>query len=163
VSCPTCGRELDAHERHERFTLPERVLRLPDRERTPGSWLSHEDAVSSVMMQVPGAGAFVRCLLPVHLTGGASVTFGVWLAVSEEALHGAFSLWWAPEYPHLVLSGRLGNVLPGWGLLDAPVQATVEDPDQTPWCTSSPDPELHRVLTEEWPQEEVLARVERGV
>jgi len=30
------------------------------------------------MMQVPGLGAFVGGLLPVRLTGGHTVTYGVW-------------------------------------------------------------------------------------
>jgi hypothetical protein len=156
-TCPQCGRAVDEHDRHVRFTLPDPVLDLPDRERTPGTWLSHADAGTAVMMQVPGAGPFVRCLLPVGLTGGHTVTFGVWVGVPPEALRRAFRLWTAPDYPDLVLDGRLANALPGWGLLGAPVRATVRDPDETPYCTSSGDPLLQRVLTAEWPHEDVLA------
>lgn len=36
----------------------------------PVSWLSHLSPETSVMMQVPSSGAFVRALLPVSLTGG---------------------------------------------------------------------------------------------
>jgi hypothetical protein len=70
--CATCGMPIDAHNRHVRFQLPDPVLALPDRERTDGTWLSHHDANSSVMMQVPDLGGFVRVLLPVHLTDGYS-------------------------------------------------------------------------------------------
>ncbi len=38
------------------------------------------------MMQIPGYGAFVRALLPVHLTGGDSITFGVWLTIDPRQL-----------------------------------------------------------------------------
>lgn len=155
--CRACGRPVDEHDRHVRFTLPDPVLDLPDRERSPGAWLSHGDASSSVMMQVPGVGSFVRCLLPVRLTGGHAVTFGVWVGVAPGDLQHAFRRWTAPDYADLVLDGRLANGLPGWGFLAAPVRATVRDPEETPYCTDSPDPGLQRVLTAEWPHEDVLA------
>ena len=159
--CPSCGRPLDVHDRHVRFTLPDPVLATEGGEHVPGAWLSHEDAWTSVMMQIPGVGPFVRCLLPVRLSGGHSVTFGVWVGISPEDLQRTFRLWWAPEYAGLVLDGRLANALPGWGLLAAPVRATVRNTDETPYCTGSPDPVLARLLTEEWPHEDVLPRLER--
>src|SRR2546423_14679769 len=45
-----------------------------------------------------------------------------------------------------------------WGLLAAPVSAVVRDPNHTPYCVSSPEPMLARVLTEEWPHEDLLGR-----
>jgi hypothetical protein len=78
---PRCGRPLDLHDRHVRFVLPDPGLALPDRESTTGTWMSHGSAQDSVMMQVPNVGAFVRALLPVKLTEGRTVTFGVWLAI----------------------------------------------------------------------------------
>src|SRR5918998_447852 len=77
--CPLCGGPVHEHDRHMRFRLPDPVLALPDRDRTDGTWMSGSDANESVMMQVPGAGAFLRALLPTRLTGGYSVTFGVWV------------------------------------------------------------------------------------
>jgi hypothetical protein len=92
------------------------------------------------------------------------VTSGARVGVTSEVLHGAFSLWWAPEYPQLVLEGRLGNALPGSGLLGAPVRATVRatvrDPDHAPYCTDSPHPGLRQLLTAECSHEEVLAAIE---
>jgi hypothetical protein len=158
--CPSCGRPLDAHDRHVRFTLPDPVLATEGREHVRGAWLSHDDARTSVMMQIPGVGPFVRCLLAVRLSGGHSVTFGVWIGVSPDDLQRAFRLWWAPEYTGLVLDGRLANALPGWGLLAAPVRAAVRHPDETPYCISSPDPVLARVLGAEWPHEQILNAVE---
>lgn len=63
TACELCGRPIDAHNRHVRFTLPDPVLAA-----SPPSddiWLSHDDAATSVMMQVRHVGLFVRALLPV--------------------------------------------------------------------------------------------------
>lgn len=111
------------------------------------------------MMQIPGVGAFVRALLPVKLTGDFSVTFGVWVAVDPAELQRAASVWSAPEYQDLRLQGWLANELPVWGLLSAPVELAVRDPEQTPYCAVSSDPGLAGVLTEVWPHEDVLPHV----
>ncbi|HVQ90371.1 MAG TPA: DUF2199 domain-containing protein [Mycobacteriales bacterium] len=114
-----CGRPVHDHDRHIRFRLPDPVLATPEREQAAGVWLSHEDANNSVMMQVPEVGPFVRALLPVRLTGGYTVTFGVWIGVAPPDLQRAFQSWWSPDYPQLQLTGRLANTLPYWGLLAA--------------------------------------------
>jgi len=160
-SCPACGRPLDLHNRHVRFTLPDAVLDLADREATAGTWMSHGTARGSVMMQVPDVGAFVRALLPVTLSGGCRITFGVWLAVDPSDLRTAFAVWWEPEYRDLRLHGWLANRLPPWGLLTAPVETVVRDPDETPYCDHSTDPQLDRVLHDEWPHDLVLTAVGR--
>lgn len=144
---------MDSHNRHVRFTLPEAT---PDRDETPGTWMSHSDARTSVMMQVPNIGAFVRALLPVKLTGGFTVTFGVWLDVHPDDLHQAFRIWWEPEYLALTLDGRLAHVLPGWGLLASPVRAVVLNAEHTPYCVGSTDPQLAAVLGDEWPHDIVF-------
>ena len=157
TDCPTCGLPLSEHERDLRFGLPDPVLDLPDREQTAGTWMSHGTPTASVMMEVPGAGAFVRVLLPVTLTGGYSVTYGVWLGIHPEDLRRTFDAWSEPAYQDLRLEGRLANAVPPFGLLAAPLIATVRDVDETPYCTESSDAELHRVLTEEWDHATVLA------
>jgi hypothetical protein len=118
--------------------------------------MSHDSPGLSVMMQIPDVGPFVRCLLPVKLSGGFTVTFGVWVAVQPEDLQRAFQIWWEPEYPELTFSGWLANRLPLWGCLASPVDALVRDVDQTPYVTKSGNPDLARVLTE-WAHEDVLA------
>jgi hypothetical protein len=118
--------------------------------------MSHGSAQDSVMMQVPNAGAFVRALLPVRLTAGHTVTFGVWLAIHPEDLKTTFDLWWDPACPGLRLDAWLANAIPPWGYLASPVEAAVRDPDQTPYCITSPDDALHRVLTQEWDHRLVL-------
>lgn len=70
AACATCGRSLSEHNRHVRFRLADPVLDLPDRERTAGVLMSHNDANKSVMMQVPDVGPFCRSLLPIRLDGG---------------------------------------------------------------------------------------------
>jgi len=151
-----CGRPLDAHDRHVRFRLPEPVLATAAQEHTPGTWLSHDSAQSSVMMQIPSVGAFVRALLPVKLTGGHTVTYGVWAAIDPRQLQRVFAVWWTPEYKDLRLDGLLANSIRPWGLLAAPVSLAVRDPEQTPYCSASTDQQLSRVLSEQWPHEDIL-------
>lgn len=121
------------------------------------AWQSDADANRAVMMQVPNVGAFVRALLPIRLSGGYTLTFGVWLAIHPDDLQRAARLWWSPQYAELRLDGWLANVVPPWALLAAPVTAVVRDPDQTPYCDQSAEPMLARILAEEWPHEEVLS------
>lgn len=135
------------------------MLELPDQERTDGVWMSHDDASTSVMMQVPNLGPFCRCLLPVHLDGGYTLHFGVWVAIHPDELQRAVSIWWTPGYASLELDGFLANALPGWGALFSPVHAAVLDPEHTPYVTASDDPELAHVLAHEWPHDEVLGRL----
>ena len=156
AQCSQCGRPVDVHDRDVRFRLPEPVLRSNDQERTPGTWLSHEDPNRSVMMQVPNFGAFIRCLLPVRLTGGFTVTFGVWLSVHPDDLQRAFSSWWEPEYRDLVLDGRLANEIPVWGLFGVHAQARVQNENETPYVSYSRDSSLARVLSEQWSHDEIL-------
>jgi hypothetical protein len=149
--CPTCGRELSSHDRHVLFRLPEPVLALPEHERAARTW------ETEALMQVEGVGAFVRTSLPVRLTGGHQVTFGVWLGVRPEELQRAFREWWAPTYSDLVLDGLVANDVPPWGLFGRGARAVVRDANALPYLDSSADPELTRVLGEEWPHEAVLA------
>jgi len=108
------------------------------------------------MMQVPGIGPFIRALLVVRLAGGYAVTYGVWVGVHPGDLQRAFRVWWEPEYENLRLEGALANSVPPWGLLAAPVSLAAKDPEHTPYCVSSSDPMLSRVLGEEWPHKDVL-------
>jgi hypothetical protein len=108
------------------------------------------------MMQVPSVGPFVRALLPVSLSGGFTITFGVWLLVHPDDFQRAYRIWWEPEYADLVLDGWLANALPGWGLLATPVRAVVRDPEETPYCSESPDQPLAAVLSQRWPHDVVL-------
>ena len=96
-------------------------------------------------------------LLAVRLTGGHTVTFGVWVGVHPDDLKRAFDTWWTPEYAQLQLTGRLANALPAWDVFGAPVSLAVTDPDATPFVVASSDEGLHQVLTSEWDHQSVLA------
>jgi len=52
-TCTSCGRLLDLHDRHVRFTLPDPVVDAGDSQLAPDAWMSHATARESVMMQVP--------------------------------------------------------------------------------------------------------------
>jgi hypothetical protein len=111
-------------------------------------------------MYVPGAGAFVRALLPIRLTDGHSLTYGVWLAVETDRLKSIDKAWTAPSYPELRISGQLANAIPPWGMLGAPVEAVVRNVEHIPYCDQSSDPLLHSVLHDEWPHDLVLGAAE---
>ncbi|MEY2568466.1 MAG: hypothetical protein QOE35_2995 [Actinomycetota bacterium] len=115
--------------------------------------MSHQDPESSVLMQVPEISPFVRALLPVRLTGGFTLTFGVWIAISPDDFQRSFRVWWEPDYQDLVLQGFLANALPQWGLLGVPVLARVKDTEHTPYLVESSDESLMAVLHDEWPHE----------
>ena len=155
--CPHCGRRLDEHNRHLRFVLPEPVLEVPVAEREARTW------GNEALMQVQGVGAFVRVLVPIHLTGGYTVTFGAWLGVDPDDLGTAYEVWWTDAYADLVIDGRLANMLPPWETetYGKPMQVAVRNRDEVPYAVSSIDEFLQTVLTKEWPHEDVLAAVAR--
>jgi hypothetical protein len=102
------------HDRHIRFRLPDPVLQAPGRERVEGAWLSHGDPETSTMMQIPQVGQFLRALLPIRLTGGFVLTYGLWVLVRPADLQRAFGVWWQPDYQRLRVSGWLANAVPPW-------------------------------------------------
>jgi hypothetical protein len=153
--CAQRGRVFDAHDRHVRFGLPDPVLDRSPAGLPDGTWMSHADPRTSVMMQVPGLGAFVRAAAGpadrrshCHLRGVGGIY--------PRDLQRAFAVWWQPEYAGLRLDGFLANAVQPWGLLATPVSLVVRDPDQTPYCAGSPDPLLARVLTEQWPHADII-------
>jgi hypothetical protein len=155
--CPHCGRPLDEHNRHLRFLLPEPVLAVPVHEREA------KTSGNEVLMQVQGVGAFVRVLVPTHLSGGYTVTFDAWLGVHPDDLRKADEVWGSDFYADLVLDGRLANILPPWesDTYGKPLRVTVRNRDEVPYAASSNDETLQAVLTKEWPHEDVLAAVSR--
>jgi hypothetical protein len=153
--CPCCGRPLDGRHRDTRFGWPDAVFELPERERTEGSWLNDEDPRKADFLMVPGVGSFVRALLPVPLTEGFSIRFGVWLEVDDDQWSRTYEDWWTPEYTQLRLPGRLANAIMPWGLLGAEVLAAPVDPEDLPVCTAV-DPDLARVMSQESPYEPVF-------
>ena len=153
--CPHCGRDLDQHNRHLRFRLPEPVLAVPEAERAERTW------GTDVLTMVQGVGAFVRILVPVRLTGGYTVTYGAWLGVHPDDLKRAYDIWWDKSYATFEVEGRLANMLPPWEneSYGRPLRAAVRDPDAVPYATESSDPQLQRILQDEWPLSLVLDAV----
>ena len=90
------------------------------------------------------------------------MTFGLWLSVHPTDMQRAFQLWWDPAYPTLRLEGIIANQVMPWELFRRPAVATVRDPDQTPYCTSSDDDLVADVLTREWDHELVLGALPPG-
>lgn len=133
------------------------MLRAPEQDHAQGTWKTDGDPNAAVMMLVPEVGAFVRALLPVQLTDGYTVTFGVWVGVHPDDLRQAFDTWWTPEYADLRIEGRLANALPAWEVFGVPVNLAVIDQESTPFCVGSSDQELASVLSAEWDHETVLA------
>jgi hypothetical protein len=125
--------------------------------------MDHTNPRDADMMQVPDLGAFVRALLPVHLTEGHQVTYGVWLGIHPAQLPEVYAVWHAPRYVHLQLDARLANAIKPWGMLGAPVHAAVRQADHTPYCDSSTDPTLAAVLSEVWSHDAVLSTGDRSL
>jgi Uncharacterized protein conserved in bacteria (DUF2199) len=104
---------------------------------------------------------FVRALLEVHVRGTspARVVFGVWLLLPPNETRKTWEAWGnAPEYANLAVDGLLANGVPPWRdeVRDKPCHAAVRDPAHLPVIMSSSDPLLARVLTDQWPSEEIL-------
>ncbi|MEU5757628.1 DUF2199 domain-containing protein [Nocardia sp. NPDC047648] len=155
-NCPDCGRVLDEHDRHQRFRLPEPVLRVSQPVPARDVWMSGSDMGGSELLQVRQVGTFARATLPVALTGGYRVTFGVWLLVHPAEFRSICEAWWGPGYSQLRIEGYLANEIPSWGMLGSPVEAIVKDPERLPVCVASTDSLLARVLHEQWSHEVVL-------
>ena len=116
-----------------------------------------DDPFRSDMMRDPNNGHFVRALLPVQLTGGYSVTFGVWVAVDRDDLVTAFNSWWDASYSDLRLTGRMANVIQPWDVYRASVDIAVRNPDELPYCVSSDSSAMQSLITQEWDHELVLS------
>lgn len=156
--CSECGRPLDVHDRNVRFRVPESVIGLSQEELAERSWSSPK----TDHLEVRGVGSFVRCLLPIRLTGGFSLTYCVWLQVDPETLRRAWEVWEGAAYAGLEFGGQLANAIPPWGeqLLQKQVKAVVVDPDQLPVIVLGSDPAIDSILRQVWPHEEVLSIAE---
>src|SRR5690349_21541200 len=110
---------MSAHDRHIRFTWPDPVLAARQPPRSSDVWMSGPTPQDSDLMQVPHVGEFARVLLPVRLTEGHTLTFGVWLALEHQQFTAAVEVWWAPSYESLRLEGLVANAVPPWGLSGA--------------------------------------------
>ena len=151
--CATCGRPLDTHDTHIRLKLPDPVIAIPEEDRREKTW------GGDPLLQVAGAGSFVRVLLPVRLTGGHRLTIGTWLSVGPAELHEIWAMWETERYAGLHLAGFLANAIEPWGdaVLAAPAKAAVVASDQLPVIHYSDHELLTRIIQEEWPHDLVLS------
>lgn len=151
-----CGRSRQAHNQHVRFRLPDPVVAAPQQDRTPGTWMSHGDATSSVMLQVPGIGPFVRVLLPVTLTGGDTLTFGVWLGLEPADMQRAFEEWWARLGQDPVRKS-VATACQVWRLVGVPHDGRCGFRKQPPRLHVVPDASFeHELRVRGWDHDEVL-------
>jgi len=105
-------------------------------------------------------GGFLRCLMPVRLTGGASVTYSVWLRLDDAQLRHANAVWTTPEYTDLTLHGEVANAIKPWpGLLGETAGAEVRDSGKLPYLVAQEGSLLSRVLTDVWDRDDVLSPI----
>ncbi|MFI5530914.1 DUF2199 domain-containing protein [Kitasatospora sp. NPDC051853] len=165
--CGRCGEPLSTATPAFDHDLPDPVADLTEQERRQVVTFASEQTVLTRTL-----GGFVRALLPVRLTDGRTVSFGVWISVEADtygrfadAVHGTGTgtgtgtgITGTGE----PFDGRLATALAPWGdtLLAAPV--TISSPRRggglrTPELLSSPAPALATVLRDTWPPAEVLS------
>lgn len=151
--CSCCGAPLDAVDLDIRSELPDAIRALPAEERAK-AW------GNSDFQRIPGVGGFLRCLMPVRLTGGGSVTYSVWLKLDDDQLRHANAVWREPAYADLKLHGEVANVIQPWpALLGEPARAEVRDQGTLPYLVAEEGTLLARVLGEEWDRDDVLSRI----
>ncbi|GLY51283.1 hypothetical protein Lesp01_49390 [Lentzea sp. NBRC 102530] len=86
-----------------------------------------------------GSDAYVRCVLPVELTGDLELWFGAWMQVSPDQAEHAAAVWDAPGYASLKFTGTFAHDLKPWdGLRGAPVTAEVHEPEDLPEYVTHP-------------------------
>ncbi|WP_433825829.1 DUF2199 domain-containing protein [Actinoplanes sp. CA-015351] len=148
--CTCCGAPLDRVDLDFRSALPDAFLPLSPQQRA-SAW------GNSDFQRLAGVGGFVRCLMPVHLTDGGSVTYSVWLQLDDDQLRHANKVWTTPEYSALKLRGEVANAIKPWPeLLGESAGAEVRDPRTLPYLVADSDSLLSRVLTESWDRDDVL-------
>ena len=151
AQCGCCGTALNDPQRMDiRLGLPDFAFDLPE---------SAREEVNAGLLRVEGGRCFVRCLLPVALTGGTELVFGTWMEISPVDLERTAAIWDDPSYADLVLQGTFANGIKPWGdgLLGAPVTAVVRNVSEIPYIESSEDDLLRRVLGVTWDRDVVLS------
>lgn len=150
ATCSCCGDLLTDTDRIDaRFGLPDVALGA-------SKWARRH--VNGGLLRVLGRGRFVRCLLPVQLSGGLELVLGTWMQISGSDLRRAYASWEKPAYAELRLTGTLANGIMPWGddLLGADLTAVVRNIDEVPYADASTNPLLSRVLHTRWDRDEVL-------
>jgi len=130
--CECCGTALTETDRIDfGFRLPDAVLDRPESDLT---------RLRKGLLRVADTGCFLRCLLPVRLTGGVELCLGVWIEIPERDLLHADEVWNDPSYAEFTTTGRLANLVRPWGedILGAELLVDLHclfrDPDDLKWA-----------------------------
>jgi hypothetical protein len=151
--CSCCGAPLDPVDLDIRLELPDPILALSPEHRST-VWGDRN------FQQADGVGAFIRCLMPVALSGQATVTYSVWLGVPADQLRQAYAEWETPAYADLKLDGVIANAVKPWpDLFGDAAQAEVRDLNSLPYLVARQNSVLSRVLTQVWDRDDVLSRI----
>ncbi|HEX8869977.1 MAG TPA: hypothetical protein VF821_30220 [Lentzea sp.] len=144
VQCGCCGAEITSTDRIDyRLNRPEPLIGVPSEQL---------GAPTGGLLVGPDGDSYLRCLLPVRLTGGVELVFGAWMRISKVDAMYAHAVWDNDsEYPNFRVSGTFANVILPWDLLGVPVEAAVLNADELPYYTS------HPLLDREWDRDEVLS------
>lgn len=146
VHCGCCGGEITSTDRIDyRLNRPDPLIGLP------GEQLA---APTGGLLAGPDGDSYLRCLLPVRLTGGVELVFGAWMQISKVDAMYAHAVWDNDsEYKNLRVSGTFANFIAPWDLVGTPVEAAVLNADELPYYTS------HPLLEHEWDRDEVLTHI----
>ncbi|MFD9699707.1 hypothetical protein [Lentzea sp. NPDC059081] len=146
VQCGCCGAEITSTDRIDyRLNRPEQLIGVP------GEQLG---APTGGLLVGPDGDTYIRCLLPVQLTGGTELVFGAWMQISKVDAMYAHAVWDNDgEYSNLRVSGRFANVIRPWDVLGVQAEAAVLNADELPYFTS------HPLLERDWDRDEVLSRI----
>jgi hypothetical protein len=109
-------------------------------------------------LAIKGVGFFIRVILPIKLSDGFAIDFGTWLEVYNEDFRQLWQTWNFPEYKDFELEGYIGNAIaPFDEFPHVLVKATVRDPEQVPYVTSSDNEVFTKLLSDTWPHAMVLS------
>ncbi|MFD5827079.1 DUF2199 domain-containing protein [Lentzea sp. NPDC060358] len=146
VQCGCCGAEISSTDRIDyRLNRPEQLVGVP------GEQLA---APTGGLLVGPDGDTYLRCLLPVQLTGGTELVFGAWMQISKVDAMYAHAVWDNDgEYSNLRVAGRFANVIRPWDVLGVHAEAAVLNADELPYFTS------HPLLEQDWNRDEVLSRI----
>jgi hypothetical protein len=144
VHCGCCGAEIASANRIDyRLNRPEPLIGVPAEQL---------GAPTGGLLVGPDGASYLRCLLPVRLTGGTELVYGAWMRISKVDAMYAHAVWDNDsEYANFRVSGTFANFILPWDLLGTPVEAAVLNADELPYYTS------HPLLEREWDRDEVLS------
>ncbi|MFD9124765.1 DUF2199 domain-containing protein [Kitasatospora sp. NPDC059571] len=159
-ACSCCTGGPDPADPRFNLSLPDPVADLLER--------GQQDAIrfaSDLMVATSTIGAFTRALLPVRLTDGRTVTFGVWVSIDRDTYARVSELGrdgTDEEYRTMRFDGLLASSPEPWGrrILRAEVSAGIpaDSPYDrpVPYLTATTHRTVTRIMNEAWAPAEVL-------